>query len=132
MVRGHDAGGSHPKLLGGERVEGDHACGGIYGVMSGWEEREERGTMHVKREKKRGGPHDGCLVRQSPPTFVSRNGICTPELLNGHIQVPLDGKSGPDTVVRTYSGGLGVRFGDALRSSYLLKYCCLLAPDFCS
>lgn len=97
--------------LGGERGEGDHAC-------------EER--------KKRGGPHDGCLVRQSPPTFVSRNGICTPELLNGHIQVPLDGKSGPDTVVRTYSGGLGVRFGDALRSSYLLKYCCLLAPDFCS
>lgn len=25
---------------------------GYCGVVSGWEEREERGTMHVKREKR--------------------------------------------------------------------------------
>lgn len=41
-------------------------------------------------------------------------------LLRGHIRVPLEGKSDPDTAVKTYRGGLRVRFVDAL-SDHILE-----------
>lgn len=53
-----------------------------------------------------------------PHTFVPKISESVREDRSANIQwSPLDGKSGPDTVVWTYTGGLGVRFGDALSAS---------------
>lgn len=71
-------------------------------------EREERRTMHGKRQKREEdhaeafGWSDNVRTPIRPPMFVFR------------IHVPFNGKGGPNTMIQIYIKDLRVRFGDAL------------------
>jgi hypothetical protein len=65
----------------------------ICGLVSGWEEREERGTMHVRLEEREkmgtmhviGQVHVRTLAKLTTTFCLLNNGIRSPGLLSGHI-----------------------------------------------
>ena len=82
--------------------------------------RKERGPCIYGKGKERRTTQRLCVgkcmsgLRQSFHVCLLDTGIRTSRLLRDICRFPSDGKSGSNTLVRTYSGSFRIRFGDAL------------------